>query len=103
MKSLLGLAFILGLATCAAGTPQVNIYRKLGEGNAMKTCDANLQSRVETTGATAEEAKAKAEDEIRASVSQRHGCGAYIFNGGAGKKLDGTATFVADYQFCRCQ
>ena len=97
---------LLSFVTLAlAGCPKKNvtIYRSLSEPGAMKTCDANQRYRVEQLGKDAAEAKSKAEDEIRASVSKNKGCGAFIFNEGSGKTLDGPIRHVADYQLCKCQ
>jgi hypothetical protein len=106
MNRIIGLglfvACALSLAGCPKGGPNVTIYRKLSEPGAMQTCDANKRFRVEAKGATAEEAKAKAEAQIREGVSQNQGCGAYIWNEGSGKQLDGQINHVADYQLCSC-
>src|SRR5689334_24500564 len=99
MKRIVGVFFVVALAGCLGG---VKIYRSLSEPGAMKTCDANKQFRVEAKGADADEAKRKAEAEIRTSVKQNKGCGAYIFNEGSGKTLEGTTNHVADYQLCDC-
>jgi hypothetical protein len=87
-----------------AGCPRkdITIYRKLTD-PAQKTCDANQRYRVEAKGADANEARQKAEAEIRSVITQNNGCGAFIWNEGSGKALDGTFNHAADYQFCRCQ
>ena len=101
MKPYLVVAAVLALAGCPG--PNVTIYRSLSEPGAMKTCDANQRFRAEKVGADAATAKAEAESEIRSVVAKNKGCGAFIFNEGSGKKLDGTTNHVADYQLCRCQ
>jgi len=107
MKQIVSLALFVSLALALAGCPkggsQVKIYRNLGEPGAMQTCDANQRFRAEAKGATAEEAKANAEAQIQESVTQHQGCGAYIWNEGSGKQLDGQVNHVADYQLCKCQ
>ena len=99
MKALLIVAAALALAGCPK--KQVTIYRSLTS-DAMKTCDANQRYRVEIKGKDAAEAKANAEAEIRSVVAKNKGCGAYIFNEGSGKTLDGPINHVADYQLCKC-
>jgi hypothetical protein len=101
MKPYLLLAFVLALAGCPG--KNISIYRSLGEPGAMKTCDANQRFRAEKVAADAATAKAEAEAEIRSVVATNKGCGAFIFNEGSGKKLDGRTTHVADYQLCRCE
>jgi hypothetical protein len=88
-----------------AGCPgkQVKIYRSLSEPGAMQTCDANKRYRAEVKGADAADAKAKAESQIRTTITSTKGCGALVFNEGSGKALDGTTNHVADYQWCKCQ
>lgn len=95
----------LVLLVLLAGCPgkDVTIYRSLSEPGAMQTCDANQRFRVEVKGIDAKDAKHKANAEIRSAVAARGGCGALIFNEGAGKALDGTTNHVADYQLCRCR
>jgi hypothetical protein len=100
MKRFVGLLFVMVLTGCFGG---VKIYRSLSEPGAMQTCDANKRFRAEVQGADADEAKKKAEKEIRSSVKQNKGCGAYIFNEGSGKKLDGSTNHFADYQLCDCK
>lgn len=98
MKRLLLLAVL-------AGCPGKNIviYRSLSEPGAMQTCDANQRYRAEAKGADAADAKAKLEAMVRDTISTQKGCGAFIYNEGSGKALDGTTNHVADYQLCKCQ
>jgi hypothetical protein len=96
------------LVTCAialTGCPKksVNIYRSLSAPGAMETCDANKQYRANVDAASEKEARAKGEAQIRDLITKEKGCGALIFNEGAGKKLDGGWNYVADFQFCRCK
>ena len=105
MKHLFGLGIVVSLVLAVAGCPKgnnVRLYRSLSEQGAMQTCDANTRFRAEAEGASAAEAKATAEAKVRDSVTQNKGCGALIWNEGAGRKLDGRSTYVADYQLCRC-
>jgi hypothetical protein len=69
----------------------------------MKTCDANQRFRVETTGSDEAAARRNGEAQIRSAVAANKGCGAYIYNDGAGKKLDGGFSYAADYQLCTCK
>jgi hypothetical protein len=100
-KTLLGLATLFALAGCPKKS--ITIYRKLSEPGAMQTCDANTRFRAEVKGDDAGAAKSKAEAEIRSVIAQNKGCGAYVYNEGAGKTLAGDFTYVADYQLCKCQ
>jgi len=99
----LALACSLSMLTACPSGKQIKIYRSLSEPGAMKTCDANQRFRAEVKGKDAAEAKAKAEAEIRSTITTNKGCGAFIFNEGSGKALDGTTNHVADYQLCKCQ
>lgn len=94
------LSLVLALAGCPKKS--ATIYRSLSEPGAMQTCDANKVFRVEVKGADAEDAKAKGEAKIRDTVTTNGGCGGYVFNDGAGKALDGTTNYVADFQLCSC-
>jgi hypothetical protein len=99
-------AFVLLVLTVVlTGCPKsdVVIYRSLSEPGAMKTCDANTRFRAEVVGADAADAKAKAEAQIRTTVASNNGCGAFVYNEGSGKKLDGRTNHVADYQLCKCK
>ncbi|MEO8702335.1 MAG: hypothetical protein ABI867_19985 [Kofleriaceae bacterium] len=101
MKLLLVLT-VLALTACHKN---VAIYHHLSEGNgdAMKTCDANQSMRIEQKGSDAASAKSKAYATIRSTIKTKKGCGALIYNEGSGKQLDGTFNHVADFQFCRCK
>jgi len=97
---------LLSLAALAlTGCPKngITIYRSLSEPGAMKTCDANQRFRVEAQGADEAAARRNGEAQIRSAVAANKGCGAFIFNDGAGKKLDGGFNYAADYQLCTCQ
>jgi hypothetical protein len=106
IKSLLGFVVVcFALVTSLTGCPKksITIYRSLSEPGAMQTCDANTRFRAEAKGADAKEAKAHAESAIRSVIAKNKGCGALIYNEGAGKTLDGPIKYVADYQLCKCQ
>src|SRR6188474_1896082 len=62
-KTLLGVIAVLGLSGCPK--KQITIYRSLSEPGAMQTCDANQRFRAEVKGKDADDAKAKAEAQIR--------------------------------------
>jgi hypothetical protein len=96
-------AVVLLLLAVTACHKQVAIYHHLNEGNAMKTCDANERMRAEAKGKDAGDAKSRAYAQIRTTVSAQKRCGAFVYNEGSGKQLDGTFNHVADYQLCRCQ
>lgn len=103
-KTLVGFTLpllLLGLAGCPKKS--VTIYRSLSEPGAMETCDANTRFRVEELGKDAAEAKAKADAQIRDTVSKNKGCGALVTNEGSGKTLDGPIRHVADFQLCKCK
>lgn len=101
MRLLLASLSVLALAGCPK--KGVTIYRSLSEPGAMKTCDANQRFRVEADGADEKAARRAGEDQIRLVVAQNKGCGALIYNDGAGSKLAGGFHYSADYQLCKCQ
>ena len=85
MKRFVLLLFVAG---CPA-TSDIAIYRSLSQPGAMQTCDANQRYRAEVKGADPAEAKAKGEAKIRTTIASAKGCGAFVFNEGSGKALDG--------------
>ncbi len=102
MKRLV-VASVLALGLTGCPRKGVVIYRNLSDPGAMKTCDANQRYRVEVDGANEKAARRAGEDQIKAAVATNKGCGAYIYNDGAGSKLDGGFHYAADYQLCTCQ
>ena len=99
----LAVSSVLALALTGCPKKGVVIYRSLSEPGAMKTCDANQRFRVEADGKDEAAARRAGEDQIRAAVATNKGCGALIFNDGAGSKLDGGFHYAADYQLCKCE
>jgi hypothetical protein len=101
-RVLLGLASVsLGVALAGCPKKDIAIYRTL-RGPAQETCDANLRFRADVKDKDKDQAKAKAEAQIRTLVAEKKYCGAYIWNEGSGKTLEGDYNHVADFQLCRC-
>ena len=99
----LGLLFACALALTACPKKSITLYRSLSQPGAMQTCDANKQYRADVVGTSEKDARSKGEAQIRDLIAKEKGCGALIYNEGAGKKLDGGWSYVADFQYCRCK
>lgn len=101
MTRILGLVVIAALAGCGHNN-RVVIYRSLSQPGAMQTCDANKRYHFEVKGADAEDAKRKAAEQIRSTVTTSGGCGGYVYDERSGKALDGSTIDAGNYQWCSC-
>lgn len=92
------------LFVACPGVRNIKLYRSLSEPGASKLCDANTATQINVKGKDERQARAIGEREITVKMSgDKQYCGAYIYQEGAGKALDGQWNYGAMYQACGCE